>query len=296
MRKRVLGGVALGVIGLLLVLAAVWGRGREESPVRGGGKVGLVYLTGVIAGEGGAPSLFGGPADSRGVIEALGRAEKDPSIKAVVLRIDSPGGSAAASQEISDAVRRVQRAGKKVVVSMGDTAASGGYWVAASADRIVALPATITGSIGVIFETTNLSGLYHKLGVEPEIVKSGPYKDMGNPGRPLTPEERKILQGMVDDIYQQFVNHVAEGRHMPRDKVLALADGRVFTGQQAKELGLVDELGDLHTAVRLAGELAGIKGKPEVQELGYRSFFQRLFGVPLGERFAPQLPKGGLRS
>ncbi|ACX51228.1 signal peptide peptidase SppA, 36K type [Ammonifex degensii KC4] len=296
MHRRILGGTILAVIFLSLVLAAVWGRSRERGVGLGEGKIGLIYLTGVIAGEGGASPLFGSTADVRGVIEALGRAEEDPSIKAVVLRIDSPGGSAAASQEISDAVRRVQKAGKKVVVSMGDTAASGAYWVAAGADKIVALPSTITGSIGVIFETANLSGLYHKLGIQKEILKSGPFKDMGSESRPLTPEERAILQGMVDDIYQQFVDHVAQGRHLPRQKVLELADGRVFTGRQAKELGLVDELGDLHTAVQEAAHLAGIKGKPEVVELGKAAWFRRFFGGFLDSLLLPRFQEGGLKS
>ena len=274
MRKRLLVGVVFGIVLLSLVVAAVFGApGRVASSEA----VGIVRIEGVIVGgEGG--DFMGTTLGAEDVAAHLRRAAEDPSIRAVVLRLNSPGGSAAAAQEIGQEVDRLRQAGKKVVASMGDTAVSGAYWIAAKADRIVANPATITGSIGVIIQTQHLVGLYEKLGIDTETVKSGPHKDMGSPARPLTPEERRIFQGMVDDIYDQFVAVVAAGRKMEESRVRQLADGRVFTGSQAKELGLVDEMGDLQDAVRLAGHLAGIRGEPRVVELGPRAIWRSLFG------------------
>jgi protease-4 len=170
---------------------------------------------------------------------------------------------------------------------MGDVAASGAYWIAAGADRIVADPATVTGSIGVLIETIQVTGLYGKIGVNKEVVKSGPFKDMGSESRPMTAEERTILQKMVDDIYDQFVDRVAQGRNMRREQVLVLADGRVFTGRQAKSAGLVDELGDFRDAVREAGRLAGIKGEPEVTDLGPTNFWDFLTRNMTGRTLYP---------
>lgn len=277
-RQRLWAGVIFAVVLLSLVLAAVFGvRGGAPGRVASGEAVGIVRIEGVIVGGTGG-DFMGATLGADGVVAQLRRAADDPSIKAVVLRLNSPGGSAAAAQEIGQEVDRLRQAGKKVVASMGDTAASGAYWIAAKADRIVANPATITGSIGVIIQTQHLVGLYEKLGIDTETIKSGPHKDMGSPARPLTPEERRIFQGMVDDIYDQFVAVVARGRRMDASKVRELADGRVFTGNQAKKLGLVDELGDLRDAVRLAGRLAGIRGEPCVVELGPRTIWRNLFG------------------
>ncbi|MEW5762450.1 MAG: signal peptide peptidase SppA [Bacillota bacterium] len=277
-RRRLLAGAVLGLVLVSLVVAAVFGlRGGAPGRPAYGDAVGVVRIEGVIlGGEGGG--LLGGALGADGIVEQLRAAADDPSIRAVVLRLNSPGGSAAASQEIGAEVDRLRRTGKKVVASMGDTAASGAYWIAAKADRIVANPATITGSIGVIIQTQHLVGLYQKLGIATETIKSGPHKDMGAPDRLLTPEERRIFQSMVDDIYNQFVTVVARGRKMDAAKVRQLADGRVFTGNQARELGLVDELGDFRDAVRLAGRLAGIKGEPRVVELGPKNLWRDLFG------------------
>lgn len=276
--RRIIGALVLVLLIVSIIVAAVVNSktpGRRALP--GGDKVAVIYIKGVITTQEVSGGFFSsGTAGIQRVLDALRRAEEDPTIKAVVLRIDSPGGSAAASQEISAQVERVKRAGKKVVVSMGDIAASGAYWVAAGADRIFADPATITGSIGVLIETFQMTGLYGKIGVNKEVIKSGPYKDMGSESRPMTPQERAILQKMVDDIYDQFVDRVAEGRKMLREKVLLLADGRVFTGRQAKTVGLVDELGDFREAIREAGRLAGIKGEPEVTDLGPTSLWDML--------------------
>lgn len=280
--KKVIGALVLCLLIVSVVIAAIvgGGKGPVKGKLPGGEKVGVISIQGIITSEGVDGGLFGGgTTGTGGVIDAFRRAEEDPDIRAVVIRLDSPGGTAAASQEIAQAVGRVRKAGKKVVASMGDVAASGAYWIAADSDRIFANPATITGSIGVLIETVQLTGLYGKLGIAKETFKSGPHKDMGSESRPLTPEERAIFQGMVNDIYDQFINRVAEGRGMKREEVLPLADGRVFTGRQAKEVGLVDELGDFHDAVLYAGEIAGIEGEPEVVDLGPQPlFWEMLFG------------------
>jgi protease-4 len=226
-------------------------------------EVAVIYLTGQI-GFGDSSSLTGSSGSDQ-TMRDLERATDDPGLKAVVLRIDSPGGSPAASQELNNEVQRLKESGKKVVVSCGDMAASGGYYVAVAADKIVADPSTLTGSIGVISTVPNLQDLYSKIGYKQQVFKSGPYKDMLSPARPITPEEAEIMQGIIDDTYGQFVQAVANGRGLTVDQVRKLADGRVYTGAQAKQIGLVDELGGLHEAVALAGSLAGIASPQEVE-------------------------------
>lgn len=277
-RRKIIGGIILGLV-LLALLAGVLlaGAVRRGTGVAQG-NIGVIRLEGVIGGSD-SGLLAGRGVSAEELMDQIRRALEDDSIRAVVLRINSPGGSAPAAQEIAEELDKLRRAGKKVVVSMGDVAASGGYWIAARADRIVANPATLTGSIGVIMETQNLKALYDKIGIVPEVIKSGPHKDMGSTQRPLTPEERDIMQGMVNDIYNQFVDVVAGGRHLDRGRVRKLADGRVYTGRQAKDLGLVDELGDFYDAVRLAGKLAGIKGEPKIYDLAPRGPWQYLTGA-----------------
>jgi protease-4 len=210
------------------------------------------------------------------LVEQLEKARKDSSVKAIVLRINSPGGSAAASEEIYNEILRV-RERKPVYASMGDVAASGGYYIAAACNRVYANSATATGSIGVIMESPNLSGLFKKLGVDMQVVKSGKYKDMGNPARPLTSEERQLIQGMIDNTYEQFVTAVSNGRRMPIGKVKSLATGRVYTGQQAKNLGLVDDIGGLRETILAAGKSGGISGEPKVAKYGRQGGLAGLF-------------------
>lgn len=198
------------------------------------------------------------------VVEQLKKYEKNPVIRGLVLRIDSPGGGAAASQAIYSQIKRFKETGKRVVVSMGAVAASGGYYIALPADRIVAHPGTITGSIGVIMGFPNIEELLRRWGIRFEVVKSRAHKDIGSPFRAMTPEERRILGEVVEDVYQQFVEAVVEGRGIPREEVLRLADGRFVSGRQAYKMGLVDTLGTLEDAIRIAGEMAGIKGEPRV--------------------------------
>jgi len=241
-------------------------------------KVAVIPLSGPIAGTSQQGLLTIGGITPDLVRDYLNRAESDGSVKAVVLRIDSPGGSAAASQEIASEICRFQEnTGKPVVVSMGDTAASGGYYISVYADRIVANPSTLTGSIGVISQFIYIEGLLEKLGLEIETIKAGEHKDMGI--RPLTDEERQIMQDITDDLYQQFVVTVADGRSLPVADVEALATGQLYTGVQALDLGLVDELGGLDKAIELAASLASVTD-PVVEEYGpSASFLGRLLGV-----------------
>ncbi len=205
--------------------------------------------------------------DSQTTISELKRFSENPTVKAIVIRIDSPGGGVVPSQEIYDAVKRVRsKNNKAVIASMGSVAASGGYYIAAATDRIVANPGTLTGSIGVIMETANVEGLLQKIGVEGVVIKSGKYKDVGSPIRKMTADERGLLQAVMDDVHKQFIEAVAEGRSLELRVAQALADGRIFTGRQAKDAKLVDELGDLEDAIQLAAEVVGIEGEPKVIE------------------------------
>ncbi len=205
--------------------------------------------------------------DSKETVRELKEFGESSTVKAIVLRIDSPGGGVVPSQEIHDAVKRVRNKNNKTVVaSMGTVAASGGYYIASATDRIMANPGTLTGSIGVIMELTNLQGLFKKIGVENVVVKSGRYKDIGSPFRKMTPEDRRILQAVMDDVHGQFIEAVAEGRSLDISEVRPLADGRIFTGRQAKDVKLVDELGNLDDAIRLAADMVGIEGEPKVVE------------------------------
>lgn len=205
--------------------------------------------------------------DAQQTVGDLKKFGESPSVKAIVLRIDSPGGGVVPSQEIHDAVKRVRtKNNKAVVASMGTVAASGGYYIAAATDRIIANPGTLTGSIGVIVELANLEGLLKKIGVESVVVKSGRHKDIGSPFRKMNEEDRHILQSVMDDVHSQFIEAVAEGRSLEVGAVQPLADGRIFTGRQAKDAKLVDELGDLDDAIKLAAEMGGIEGEPKVVE------------------------------
>lgn len=219
----------------------------RDSEFEFGEKVGVIEINGIIA-------------DSKNVLNHLKRFREDNAIKAIVVRIDSPGGAVGPSQEIFREIRKTS-ATKKVVASMGTIAASGGYYIAAGANGIVANPGTITGSIGVIMGFTNYEELLHKIGLVPIVVKSGEYKDIGSPVREMKPEEKKILREFAKKIHRQFIKDIVDGRKMDMKKVESIADGRIFTGQESKKFGLVDRLGNLEDAIEWAGRLGGIKGK-----------------------------------
>ena len=224
-------------------------------------KIAVIRLSGAIQSE--SSGLFpGGNVISPQLVRSqLGRAKNDMTVKAIVLQVESPGGNVAACQEILNEIEQVK---KPIVVSFGTIAASGGYYISAKANKIVALPGTLTGSIGVISELPNLKGLFQKIGVDMEVFKGGKYKDMYAGLRELTPEEKAIMQEMTDQLYDQFVKVVAEGRGLNEAKVRELATGQLYTGVQAQELGLVDELGGLDKAIEVAGSLAGIE-KPKIE-------------------------------
>lgn len=244
-----------GCLIMVLVLGAVFGLLAVVSKMQGfsfvrGEKVAILPISGLIT-------------DSEGTIEQLKKFAKDDSVKAIVVRLNTPGGGVGPSQEIYEEVRKIR--GKKVVVaSMGALAASGGYYIACGADKIFANPGTITGSIGVLMQFVNVKDLIEKIGVKGFVIKSGSFKDTGSPVREMSPEERKLLQSVIDNVHSQFVNAVVEGRKLPREDVLAIADGRILSGEQAKELGLVDALGNQEDAVAEAGKMAKIEGEPRV--------------------------------
>ncbi|MDR4495224.1 MAG: signal peptide peptidase SppA [Nitrospirales bacterium] len=234
--------------------------------------------------------------DSLETVNELKMFAEDPTVRAIVVRIDSPGGGVAPSQEIYNAVKRVRKENNKTVVaSMGTVAASGGYYIAVATDRILANPGTLTGSIGVIMQMANFQELLEKVGVKNIVVKTGKFKDIGSPFRTMQEEDRRLLQSVMDDVHRQFIEAVADGRSMDSSEVEQLADGRVFTGRQAKSILLVDEIGDLQDAIRLAGELGGIIGDPRVVEttkpFSFRDFLETKF---LGDVRSLALPKFGM--
>ncbi len=244
-------GIMAGVVALFVVTLWVVLRLSEGGGLAGGQKVAIVEIEGTIV-------------DTSDLVRELREDLDNSAVRAVVVRINSPGGVVGPTQEVYGELRRLRKAGKPVVASLGAVAASGGYYIAAAANRIYANPGTLTGSIGVIMQLANVEGLFKKIGVDYVVVKAGAHKDIGNPSRPMTPEERRILQALLDDVHAQFIDAVADGRHLERRAVVAFADGRIFSGAQAKSLHMVDALGGLEDAVEGAAELAGLPPHPRV--------------------------------
>ncbi len=242
----ILGAIIVFFIGVALILLPMVGK---KGLLVKSDKVGVVEVVGAIT-------------DAKATLNHLKKFRESEAIKAIVVRINSPGGAVGPSQEILEEVTKT-REKKKVVASLGTVAASGGYYIASGADVIMANPGTLTGSIGVIMNFTNFEQLLHKLGLELFNLKAGKFKDVGSPTRPMTPAEKEYIQKLLDNVHEQFIVDVARGRHMLAHKVREVADGRVFTGELAKTLGLVDKLGNLPDAIDLAGRLGGIKGKVE---------------------------------
>lgn len=299
-RKKLIGGLVIGAAVLSLLAALLVragtppGRGVGAGGPGSGGMVAILEINGVIVGDQSSAGVFGGETvGARTVMEQIRQVSKNPDIKAVVLRINSPGGSAAASQEITEELVRLKAEGIKIVTSMGDMAASGAYWVSSASDKIVANPGTITGSIGVIMQSHNLRGLYEKLGIGSDTIKSGAYKDMGSSERPMSDEERRIFQSMVDDTYQQFVETVSRGRKVSPEAIRELS-GRVLTGRQAMQAGLVDQLGNFYDAVSIAGEISGLGKNPRTVNLSpHRQWWRLLDDV--GASAGWPYPSGGLK-
>ncbi len=253
--------IVVGAIGLFFFLLifgmAFWLGNRDQF---GGPKVALLEVNGLIS-------------ESDGIIKQIQHHIENPTVQAFVIRINSPGGGVAASQEIYEEIRKIRQIhDKPVVASLSTVGASGGYYIAAAANKIVANPGSITGSIGVILQIPNLSDLLRKVGIRSVVIKSGPYKDMASATRDLTPQERQLLQQLIDDIHDQFIQAVVEGRGLSRDQVERVADGRILSGRQALELGLVDQLGNLQDAIETAAKMGGIPGKPQIVQVKEREF------------------------
>jgi protease-4 len=273
--------VYLGVAGLFVISVGGLSRG-EGGPALFGPRVAIVELEGVIL-------------EVDDIVRELKAYRDNPTVKAVVLRINSPGGVVAPTQELHDAVIRLRQAGKPVVASLGSVAASGGYYVAVACDQIYANPGTLTGSIGVIMQLANLEQLLKKVGVDYVVVKAGQFKDVGNVARAMTPDERRVMQALLDDVHGQFISAVADGRKLPREDVVRFADGRVFSGVQAKGLHMVDALGGLEDAVLAAAKLAGIPTPPSVIQPRRRFSIIDLLrnqfgGTAVGALLRPTLP------
>jgi len=263
---------------LILFVILVSGLAVGGKKVDRGNHIALIRIEGIItAGRSGGGFMADSVSGSEDIVAEIEKAVKSRSAKAILLRINSPGGSPSGSEEIYNAITRARNSGKPVYVSMGDVAASGGYFIASAADRIYADSSTLTGSIGVIFASADLSELFRKIGYNTQVVKSGKFKDVGSAHRSLTPEERQMLQAIVDDTFQTFVSAVARGRKMNLDDVRKLADGRVYTGNQAKAAKLIDEIGGLHETVAAVGSASGMSGAPKVIEYGKKSFFDVVF-------------------
>ena len=248
----------LALIGLSSLGTRVFQNSRAS-----GEKIGLVEIVGMIT-------------DSRDVVNQISLYRRDNSILGIILRIDSPGGAVAPSQEIYEEVLKTRKE-KKIISSLGSMAASGGYYIASSSEHIIANPGTLTGSIGVIFASSNIEELINKIGLKPVVIKSGKFKDSGSPVRTMTKEEKNLLQGVVDDVHSQFVQAIVNGRNLPESEVRKIADGSVFTGKRALDLKLVDQLGGLEDSIEWMKRTLHLKNRPKiVQKKEKASLFQFL--------------------
>ena len=253
-KKRILIGLGV-IVGLLIFFFAILFMiarfsGGKPSRFAFGDKIAIVEIKGVIS-------------QSSQIIEELQQYAEDDGVKAIILRIDSPGGGVGPSQEIHREILKI-KSKKKVITSMGSVAASGGYYIACASDLIVANPGTITGSIGVLMQFSNFEDLLKKIGIKGVVLKSGEHKDIGSPFREMTSEEKKIMQEVLNNVHQQFIQAVAEGRKLDQSKVIQIADGRILTGEQAKNLGLVDQMGNLQDTIDITAKMVGIVGKPNL--------------------------------
>jgi protease-4 len=277
--------VMFGIGAIVIIsVAALFYLGKRDATFRFGEQVGVIEITGVIT-------------DPKETLTQLKEFRNNKDVKAIVLRINSPGGGVGPSQEIYEEVRKTSRV-KKIVASMGAIAASGGYYVASAADHIMASPGSITGSIGVIMEFANFQELFKKIGVSAFVLKSGEYKDIGFPLRKMTPQEKALLQAFIDNVHQQFVAAVAQARKISKEKIQAIADGRILSGEQAKVLGLLDSLGNFEDAIAMAANLGGIKGEPSVVYAKKKKFslLQYLLGSSTWTGVLDQITASALHS
>ena len=274
--------IFLAVFAVIILASTLFTTEWQRKPAHaafGKPSVALISLEGVItASASSAPSLFGeGGISSMEAVSNITEAADDSSVSAIIIRVNSPGGSAAGSDEIYRAIIRA-KAKKPVVVSMGDVAASGGYYISSAATSIVANQATLTGSIGVIFHGMDLSDLMKKFGVRDQTIAAGKFKDIGSPYRPMTSDERAKIQAMLEGIHREFIRAVAKGRGIKEEDVAKLADGMIYNGDQAVKLHLVDAVGGLYEAKEKVKELLKIKGEVEIKEYGKKSFIEQMFG------------------
>ncbi len=253
-----------------------------HSSFSGANSVAIIHILGPIGSENLAFGNFSSSANTENLIRYLKLAREDNQIAAVVLRIDSPGGTAASGQEIYAEVKKLRRK-KPVISSIADVGTSAAYLIASAGDKILASRSSLVGGIGTIVIVPNYSGLLEKLGINYTVISQGKYKDLGSPNRPLTSQEKHILKDQARVVYQQFINQVSAGRHLPRKKVRRLANGLAYLGTKAKKIGLIDEIGTINDAVDLAAKLGKIKGRPRVVNYQESSFFQLLTNWLLGQ-------------
>lgn len=293
MLKKIFISAVLLIAVLSFVVSLLGGNNNNEPKVAVGDRVAVINISGpIVDGVSVEQTLLGGTqaATSGQLMKEIRDAAADSSVKALVLHINSPGGSVTAAEEVGRELERFKETTKKpIVTSMGDQAASAAYWLASYSDVIYANSSTLTGSIGVYMPYMNVEDLYKKIGVYTGKIKSGPHKDILSPDREMTAEEREILQGIVNQLYDEFIAVVANGRKMDTAAVRALADGRVYTGKQAQQLGLVDEIGNYYDALEAAGKLIGVNGIPEIKEKQTAKPWQILFEARLSELILSQL-------
>lgn len=298
MLKKIFISAVLLLAVLSFVVSLLKGNNNDAKTVTVPDRVAVINIEGTImSGAGTSDNIFSQHSGitSGSIMQQIREAAADDSVKALVLRIDSGGGSATAAEEVGRELKRFKEKTKKpVVATMGNTGASAAYWIAVCAsDKVYANATTLTGSIGVYMPYMNTEELFKKIGITSSKIKSGPYKDIMTNDRPMTAEEQAILQNIVDEIYNEFVVTVAAGRKMEESKVKALADGRVYTGLQAKNLGLVDELGDYYDALAAAGELgkikAGADGLPPVKQKEKQQPWEFLLSAQIADMIKSEL-------
>ncbi|MDJ0703774.1 MAG: signal peptide peptidase SppA [Leptolyngbyaceae cyanobacterium MO_188.B28] len=265
--------------------------GKGVGPIVGASDIALIEIYGLISDEATTGPFAGANRSNSNTIVKICRQARKDGVKAILLQINSPGGTLAASQTVYDELMRIrQETDIKIVANLGDVAASGGYYIASAADHIVANPGTLTGSIGVIIQTQNISDLFDKIGVQTNTIQSGQYKDILSPFRGRTEDEQALLQEIVAQSYQQFLDAIVAGRGIAMEALRPLADGRIFTGEQALEVQLVDSLGNTYDAIQKAAELANIEGEPSVRNYSSITSLRQSLGIFLSSSLEHLIP------